>query len=182
LTYKAGDYHFTLAIRLTNIGEKLAGYYYIYGDEPWLGSYGTSTGNVGWAADGLHYFEGQIDVRKSNYFGMIDVGNKYVLGEGGDHTGLANFISWHGLVPPDEAYFSNGDDVSGMPPGKRVPLSSKDNRVLFAQWGERLLYPGQSETIMMGIGMLPPAPVGTPPTDPKVQIDWDYMNKLFAMP
>src|SRR6185369_8729151 len=65
LTYNAGDYHFQLTIRFKNIGDRPTDYYYVYGDEPWLGDYGTSAGNVGWAADGLHYFEGPVDTTNS---------------------------------------------------------------------------------------------------------------------
>jgi len=66
---------------------------YVYGDEPWLGNYGSSAGDVGWVADGLVLHEGAIDVNKYNFLGFYDYGNDVIV-ELHNFTGMANFIEW----------------------------------------------------------------------------------------
>ena len=176
---RAGDTYFLMAIKITNIGNRPASYYYVYGDEPWLGEYGTSVGNVGWTADRLYYYETAIDTRKYNWFGMFDGGNKVVPGEKGDFTNLSNFIEWLGMVRPEVAYFSNKEGKYANE-AEKVPLYSKDNRVLFAQWGPRPIAPDQSETIIMAIGMGTNGPKDPFPKKPEVVIDWEKFNYALA--
>jgi len=53
---------------------------------------------------------------------------------------------------PDLGYFSNKEgkfaEVS-----EKVPLYSRNNRVMFLQWGPRLILPGQSDLILLTIGI-----------------------------
>jgi len=87
----AGEPYFILQIRMSNEGDQPATYYYVYGDEPWLGNYGTSGGNVGWAADGLYQFVSRLDTKKYHYAGLFDFEND-AIGEGHAYTFTANFI------------------------------------------------------------------------------------------
>jgi hypothetical protein len=151
--FHAGDRHFVLAINITNRGEKPAEYYYVYGDEPWVGDYGTSTGNVGWTRDKLYLYESAIDPSRESYAGMFDFGNRIVPGENSrEFSGLANFIEWLGTPRPDVVYFSNKEG-SFANEEEKVPLYSRTNRVMFLQWGPRVIQPGQSELLTMAVGM-----------------------------
>jgi hypothetical protein len=148
--FTAGKNYFVLSIQISNTGSWPTTYFYIYGDEPWLGNYGTSGGNVGWAADGLHRYRGLINTRKLHYAGLFDFGND-AIGEGHDFTLTANFIAWFGNVEPF-VFFSNGpSDLPGINE-KLMPLSG-NARFLGIQWGPRTLLPGQSEKYTMAIGM-----------------------------
>ncbi len=148
--FKAGETYFTLSIRIRNVGNLPTTFYYLYGDEPWLGNYGTSGGNVGWAADGIHQYKGWLDTKKLHYAGLFDFGND-AIGEGHDFTLLANFIAWFGDVEPF-VFFSNGPSDFPKLNDKRAPLSG-DARFIGIQWGPRTLQPGQSEVYTMKIGM-----------------------------
>jgi len=179
LFYKAGDRHVVLAIRIKNIGDRLTGFFYVYGDEPWLGDYGTSQGNVGWAGDKLYHYTGLVDPAKYSTAGMADLGNPLSPYEQGrQFSGLANFISWIGMVRPTVVYFANRE---GDPhdESEKIPLDSPNNRVMFCQWGPTALPPRQSATIMLAIGMADRTPKTGLPVQPKLRMDWDEINKFM---
>ena len=147
--FRAGETYFVLSIRISNTGNRPTTYYYVYGDEPWLGNYGKSGGNVGWAADGLYQYKGWLNTNKLHYAGLYDFGND-AIGEGHDFTLAANFIAWFGNVTP-LVWFSNGPMDFPESNEKPTPLSS-NARFIGIQWGPRTLQPGQSEEYSLAIG------------------------------
>ncbi|GAM10571.1 hypothetical protein OR1_02860 [Geobacter sp. OR-1] len=179
LIYRAGDQYFVLANRFKNLSEKPAAYFFVYGDEPWVGDYGSSGGNVGWVQDRQYYYEALIDPYKYSFAGMFDRGNPIVLGEKGPYSGMANFIEWVGDIKPDLVYFSNKEGKVNDE-SARVPLSSRDNRVMFLQWGPRLLAPQQTETNVMAIGMASKGATGAQPVKPDIRIDWADMHYIMT--
>jgi hypothetical protein len=148
--FKAGKTYFVLSVRISNAGSRPTTYFYVYGDEPWLGNYGTSGGNIGWAADGLYQYKGWLNINKLHYAGLFDYGNDAV-GEGHDFSLTANFIAWFGDVTPF-VFFSNGPMDFPESNEKPTPLSS-NTRYIGIQWGPRTLQPGQAEAYTMAIGM-----------------------------
>lgn len=147
-SFTAGETYFNLEIKISNNGKRAINYSYYYGDEPWVGYYGTSLGDVGWVKDRLVNYEEEIDSRKYTYAGIADVGNS-VIGEQPVYTNLANFIEWFGEEIP-EVYFSN--TPGALPkPGSKIPLESNE-RFVGLQW-QRTLLPGASSTIRLAIGM-----------------------------
>lgn len=177
--YRAGEPYLVLAIRITNAGERPAGYYYVYGDEPWVGDYGTSAGNVAWTKDRLLFYESMIDPKNNSFVGMYDYGNRAINEQKARFTRMANFIEWIGMVRPQLVYVSNKEgQISDE--SQHVPLDSKDNRVLFLQWGPRLLKPGQSDLLIMAIGMAGHDPKSDLPVKPEITIDWDDLNFVLT--
>ncbi len=176
--FRAGTRYFTLAIRFTNTGRFPGGYYYVYGDEPWVGNYGTSIGNVGWVRDRLVPYEEAIDPREHRWAGYFDYGNE-AAGEEHIFSGIANFIEWQGNITPDLVYFSNQIGTYA-PPERRVPLNHPNNRVLFLQWGPRLLDPGQSDTIILSIGMADSDPASGFPVKPDTSLDPAFLEPFFS--
>jgi hypothetical protein len=179
LFFNANNRFLTLSINIKNIGDRPTGYYYVYGDEPWLGDYGTSKGNVGWAKDKLYYYAGIVDPVAHSTAGMADLGNPISpFEQGRDFSGLANFISWIGMVRPSLVYFANkeGDPHEEK---ERVPLDSPNNRVIFCQWGPVKLLPQESTTITLAIGMAERDKKTGIPVQPELKLDWDAMNKLM---
>ncbi len=168
--FRAGETYFTLLIKITNMGMYPATYFYVYGDEPWVGEFGSSAGNVGWVKDRLYYYEGMVDPRKYSYAGMYDIGNPVILGEKRKFTGVANFIEWMGELTPDLVYFSNKEGEFAEEK-ERVPLYSKDNRVIFLQWGPRRLLPGRYEYMILAIGMAGNEPKSGFPVKPVVTLN-----------
>ena len=149
MSFTAGEPYFILQVDITNTGNDTVGFSYLYGDEPWVGYYGTSLGDVGWTADGLVGYESFVDTGKHNYFGMADLGNR-LIGEKPVYTNLANFIEWRPELRPDTAYFTN--DLKRFPKaGDRLPLESTE-RFLGVLW-EYFLKPSQTVTASLAVGM-----------------------------
>ncbi|MGB9082101.1 MAG: hypothetical protein WCD00_12450 [Desulfuromonadaceae bacterium] len=176
--FLAGEPYFILSIKITNGGTLPVRYHYLYGDEPWLGDFGSSRGNVGWVRDRLYLYEGPIDTGKYTYAGMFDSGNPVIGGQRGDFTGVANFIEWMGDNRPEQAYFSNSIGRYA-PEDARVPLDSPDNRVIFLQWGPRALQPGQSETYTLAIGMAAYDEKSGLPSKPPIMLDYKGIQRLI---
>jgi hypothetical protein len=165
--FKAGDTFFLLTINIKNIGNRPVTYDYLYGDDPWVGNYGTSGGNVGWSGDGFYYFSGKLNTKKFNYAGYFDLGNE-AIGQRHNFTWAANFIEWFGDIEPF-VYFSNGP--FDIPPlnNEKIPLSS-NARFIGINWGARTLKPGQAETYTLAIGMAEHDPQTGFPVKPKVDL------------
>lgn len=135
--FRAGLPYFKLGIRITNVGEHDVSYSYFYGDEPWVGEFGSSAGNIGWTADGVVRVEKYVDVSRHRWLGILD-----------EDSGTANFLSWMGEDAPDAAYFSN---VGGVVRGGEPPLRS--NEVFVAlEWRDRVLAPGEGRSMLFSIG------------------------------
>lgn len=148
VNFTAGETWFNLEITITNNGDKPLHYNYVYGDEPWVGYYGTALGDVGWVKDRLVNHEEVLDSLKYSYAGLVDSGNR-VIGERPVYTNLANFIEWFGAERP-MVYFA---DRGGYPPlpGTKKPLESNE-RFIGLEWA-RPLSPGESASIRLAIGM-----------------------------
>jgi len=163
--FRAGDPFFVLTVRIRNMGDNPVKYYYVYGDEPWVGNYGTSAGNVGWVKDRVIGFEQRVDTRKYHWAGVWDDGND-AIGEGHDFTKAANFIEWLGPIGPT-VYFSNkGGDVPRKYKGT-VPLSG-DSRFIGLYWGPREIRPGKADSYELVIGMALRDPKTGFPVKPEV--------------
>lgn len=164
--FTVGDTFFTLTIKVTNLGSSPAGFIYLYGDEPWVGDYGTSRGDVGWVSDGLVNYETKIDSLKYTYAGMFHYGNS-AFDEGHNFTLKANFIEWFGPTRPD-VYFANLEgplqDSAGL---RKIPLKS-NSRFIGLEWPCRFLMPQQSISYNLAIGMAGYDPVRKLPVKPDV--------------
>ncbi len=169
--FKAGEPYFILSIRIDNTGDRPATYYYDYGDEPWLGNYGTSGGNVGWASDGvsnyIYKYKGRLNTKKFHSAGLFDFGND-AIGENHDFTFTANFIRWYSDVDPF-VFFSNGPYDFPQMNENKVPLSS-NTRFIGLQWGPQILQPGQSKTYTLAIGMADRDPKSGFPVEPQIDL------------
>jgi hypothetical protein len=167
--YTAGTSYVTLAVRFTNKGTVPLPIVYMYGDEPWIGIFGSSAGDVGWMGQELIQTEKYIDTQKYSYFGMFDFGNE-LAGEGHNFTGFANFLEWDKGSRPSKAYISN---FSGglNDPNKIVPLVSPTNRFIGLQYGPYLLQPGESFGFTLAIGLAENDPKSGFPIKPKTGLN-----------
>lgn len=166
LFYKAGEPFVTLVTNFRNVGSAPTLFAYLYGDEPWVGDYGSSGGNVGWLSDRIILTEYKFDTARYTYAGMFDYGNP-LIGENREfHTGKANFIEWQPDSRPDIGYFSNqfGRIAAAE---KQVPLASPDNRVIALQWGPKYLNPGQTFSFTIAVGMAETNPATGLPVKPR---------------
>lgn len=138
--FAAGEPFFKLGIRLTALGPAAVTYSYLYGDEPWVGRFGTAEGNVGWVEGAVIPTEGKVDLARHGWAGIVDIKSSH-----------ANYIEWLGDDPPDDVYVSNR-------PGQfadaalQVPLTS--NEIFIGlQWLGRRLAPGEGRTMRLAIGL-----------------------------
>jgi hypothetical protein len=150
--FVAGEPFFRLTIRLRNLGPGAIRYSYLYGDEPWVGHFGSAEGNIGWRPGELIRIETAIDPGVA-VAGILD-----------EKSGIADFIAWGGEDLPGFVYVSNqGGRVSN--PRRRVPLTS--NEIFFGlEWMGRKLEPGQGRTMLLTIGMARPDPSSGVPAAP----------------
>ncbi len=166
LLFRAGDDYFIVRTKLSNIGNNIINYGYIVGDEPWIGDFGSSYGDVGWYQGGLIEREDYLSPFHYNYAGYWDRGN-HAAGEKGSFSGYANFIQWFSPVP-SFVYFANQFDKCCS---KSIPLWSNDNRVINLLWNNQGLLPGQSKQYVLAFGMARINPLTGFPQKPQVYLE-----------
>jgi hypothetical protein len=150
--FHAGLPFFKLGIRLVNVGELPGRYDYIYGDEPWVGEFGSAAGNVGWLGSGIVPREGFVDAKANWYAGILD-----------EKSNVADFIAWLGDDRPDAAYFSN---AAGIVDPSGPPLASNEI-FIGVEWRNRSLAPGEARSMLLAIGMADRAADGVTPVVPQ---------------
>jgi hypothetical protein len=146
--FKAGKPWFRLGVNLMNVGDEPVSISYAYGDEPWVGEFGSAEGNYGWTADGIATTVTLFDPRTMQYGGIIDA-----------KTGLADFISWS-LSPPDIAFFSNHP---GTPMPREIGQPLESNEIFIGlEWRDRLIEEGEVFSARLTIGLAGRGPNGHP--------------------
>jgi hypothetical protein len=148
--FTAGRPYLLLGVSIENVGTVPVRYKFLYGDEPWVGKYGSAAGNLGWTADGIFADESQIDPIGHRWAGIVDT-----------ETGTANFLAWLGSEFPTLVYVSN--DVGELVPGR--PLAS-EHIFIGTEW-HRELGPGEAQHLLLAIGMAERDAAGhlSPPAD-----------------
>lgn len=169
LFYRSGDRHVILTTEISNAGSVPASFVYLYGDEPWIGDFGSSAGDVGWTEKELLLTERDIDLKRNSFIGMFDYGNP-LAGEIHNFSGAANFIEWDKDIPPDKAYVSNfsGGTMQGKKP---MPLTSNSNRFIGLQWGPLTINPGESFHFSIAVGMADNDPETGMPVKPETKLN-----------
>ena len=163
---RAGDDYFILKVRITNASKTPISYGYAYGDEPWVGEFGSSDGDVGWHKGGLVKHERFVSPIEHSYAGYWDYGND-AAHEGQAYTGKANFIQW--LTPmPSYVFFSNDFDYCC---NETKPLNGKYSRVINIVWLNQMLMPGKSRDHILAIGMARVNPETGFPEKPAVALN-----------
>lgn len=176
--FQAGKPYYILVQRVRNKGVAPVRYSWVYADEPWVGSYGSSRGNVGWSSGRFHYYEGKVDPRSSSFAGIADMGNP-VAGEiPGNYSGMANFIEWLGDRPPTFVYFANQIGRFAEE-GQKVPFAHLTNRCIGLEWWPEPLAPGAEHVYLLAIGMAERGPDGKP-VKPQVEIEGNVLERALA--
>jgi hypothetical protein len=165
-SFQAGDDYFTLKVMFTNSGLRPVIHGYSWGDEPWVGDFGTSEGDVGWYESGLIQKERLISPNRYRYVGFWDYGNE-AAGEGHEFSGRANFVEWAAPVP-SFVFLSNSIDECC---DESAPLSSKKDRTVSIVWHDQLLMPGERRTYTLAIGMASMNPKTGMPLKPVTQLN-----------
>lgn len=160
--FRAGENYFTLKIRIINPNTSPLTYGLAYGDEPWVGSFGASTGDIGWYADGLIKYETFISPHQYSYAGFWNHGNDAAGEDTTGYSNCANFIEW---VSPRPSYVFLSNSLANCCQ-ENVPLYSIFNRSINIVWLNMLLLPGDSKDHILIIGMAEVDPLAGIPVKP----------------
>lgn len=146
--FRAGLPWFKLGIRFTNASDQPLRFAYAYGDEPWVGHFGSAAGNVGWIRQGIVRVEGPVDAGEGRFAGMLD-----------EQSGLAAFVAWAAATAPDRVYFANEPGSRFRRLGQRL---SSNEVFVGLEWLDLTLRPGESRSILLTVGMARAGARGVP--------------------
>ncbi len=144
---RAADEFLTLNVEFMNKSNIPVEFIYVYGDDPWIGNFGNSLGDVGWTETGIVKHETFISPLANQYAGFWDYGND-AAGEKHNYTGMANFIKWISPLP-SHVYFSNSFANCCL---NDTPIASYFNRIINVMWSDWVLLPGQTTAFTLLIG------------------------------
>jgi len=149
--FRAGWPFFRLGLRFQNGSDRPVRITYAYGDEPWVGHFGSSAGNVGVVPGRIVPIATTVDPG-SRWAGILD-----------EETGVTAFLAWPPDQRPNLVYFSNSSGFDPAAMGR--PLTS--NSVFIGmEWQDRVLAPGDGLSVLLTVGMArSPAP-SVPPVVP----------------
>ena len=176
-----------IATRITNRCERPVHFDFFTGDDPWIGTYHSAEGDVGWTTDGIVRREKLFKRGEFSAGGLYDLGNRESGEQELGYSGQANFILLDpGLPLPDLAAFANSfaHDERDIDP-KHVLVSTK-MIALNLGWRERVLLPKEGFTVAFAMGLANPGQVRTPgypamPELPEVtDDDWSSWRKYLA--
>jgi hypothetical protein len=163
--FRAGEDYFILKVGFTNETGREISYNFAYGDEPWVGDFGSSDGDVGWYEGGLIEYEKSLPIDKYGFAGYWDVGNR-AADEDFKYAGYANFIEW--LDRPTYVLFSNSDSLCC---DEGTPLYAKFNRMIEVVWFNKTLKPQETKYHSLAIGMARPDAVTGFPLKPDITVN-----------
>lgn len=122
------------------------------GDDPWIGLYASSEGDVGWTPQGIVRTETALGL------GQFTSGGFYDLGAAGERPGSfsnqANFFALDPALPlPDFVAFANRFAHRSKEVDSSRPLDNKTMTALNLGWRARSLAPGESMDMAMALGL-----------------------------
>ena len=147
--FKAGRPFFRLGINVMNLSDAPVRISYLYGDEPWVGEFGSAEGNQGWVEGEIVPTAGFVDPGTHRWAGVVDV-----------DSGVANFISWDAAVRPDRVFFGNR---AGTPRPADLGRPLDSNEIFIGmEWRTRTLGPGELLSLQLTLGLAELQPNGIP--------------------
>ncbi|MFH1532787.1 MAG: hypothetical protein ABIK09_18855 [Pseudomonadota bacterium] len=152
LSWPDGAAYVLIASHVRNVCDAPRRLSFWTGEDPWIGTYKTSEGDVGWTNEGLVRAEVQVDPGTFRWGGLYDLGNELSGESPGAFSGAANFIMPDPGTPPDRVLFANrfahGEDE--LTPGK--PLDNKTLTAINLGWVDRVLGPGETLRVVVAMG------------------------------
>jgi hypothetical protein len=182
---KAETRTWIIATRVQNRCERPVHFDLWTGDDPWIGLYASSEGDVGWTPKGI--------VRNETAFGtgQFTTGGFYDLGAVGEKPGSfsnqANFFALDPALPlPDFAAFANRFAHGSNDVDSRRPLDNKTMTALNLGWRARTLAPGASMDVAMALGMANTVDGDAGETLPRLPAlgddDWSTWRRFMKSP
>ncbi|MBI5544066.1 MAG: hypothetical protein HY901_09275 [Deltaproteobacteria bacterium] len=178
-TARADAVWWIVATRITNRCERPARFHFFTGDDPWLGRYQSSDGDVGWTPEGL--LEHEAELVPFTEGGIYDLGNR-ALGQSPEaFSNQASFFQVDpGSPPPDRAFLANrfAHTLSEIDP--HHVLTNRSMIALNLGWTDRTLAPGASLTVALAMGLAVTGEPGTVPRSPPISDeDWSVWRRYL---
>ena len=143
-----------LATRITNRCDHAIRFDFFTGDDPWIGLYKSSDGDVGWISQGLVRHEQALGAGEFVVGGLYDLGNEALGQEEGSFSGQANFFLLDPALPlPDLAAFANSFAHHAEDVDETRALDNKTLTALNLGWLDRTLAPGKGLTVALALGL-----------------------------
>ncbi len=181
-TMERGARHLVIATRVSNRCDRPLRFDLWSGDDPWLGTYASSDGDVGWIPGELIRHGRVLRLGAFSEGGFYDLGNS-ALGQ--RETGFSNQADVFLLDPaaalPDLALFANrfAHAASEVDPSR--PLDNKGMIALNLGWLARELAPGEGLTVAFALGLAETGEPGSIPRAPPVSLaEWSRWRRHLA--
>jgi hypothetical protein len=168
-----------IATRIVNICRHPVRFDLFSGDDPWIGLYRSSDGDVGWTPEGLVRRETAFGIGRFTAGGFYDLGNQALGQQEGSFSNQANFLLLDPAVPlPDLTLFANRFAHHRKEIDPRRPLDNKSLTALNMGWRRQRLLPGQALTVAFALGRARTRRPGEIPTLPEIEpADWSVWRQ-----
>jgi hypothetical protein len=173
-----------IATRIANTCDHAIRFDFFSGDDPWLGLYRTSDGDVGWTPEGLVRNERALDLGRFSAGGIYDLGNGALGQKEGSFTNQADFFEIDPAVPlPDKTFFANSFAHREADIDPDRPLDNKTLTAINLGWIDRRLAPGEAFTVAFALGLASTSAPGRVPAVPAVtDADWSAWRRYLREP
>lgn len=173
-TTRAGVRWWILATRVTNGCDHPVRFDLFSGEDPWIGRYRSSDGDVGWTAGQLVRHEAAFGPGEWESGGLYDLGNRALGQTEGSFSNQADAFVLDPATPlPDVVLYANrfAHDASEVDPER--PLDNQTLTAVNLGWRGRTLAPGEGLTVAMALGMAETGEPGAVPRAPALtDADW----------
>lgn len=143
-----------IATRITNRCNHPAHFDFFSGDDPWIGLYKSSDGDVGWTPNGLVRNERRLEIGDFTAGGLWDLGNAALGQTEGSFSNQANFFALDPtLALPDEADFANRFAHEKSEIDSTKPLDNRSMTALNLGWTNQQLAPEASKDYVFALGL-----------------------------
>ena len=146
------------------------------GEDPWIGRYRTSEGDVGWYSGGIVKTELALEGSQFRWGGMYDLGNDLT---GEDSSRFSNVANFHAVDPslpaPSVAFFANrfAHAAEDIEPGR--PLDNKSLTAFNLGWTKIALAAGDDVRFRYAFGRALTFAPGDQPRPPKIPAEhWSF--------
>ena len=170
-----------LATRITNACDHPIRFDFFTGDDPWLGRYHTSDGDVGWTPAGTIRRERMLGLGRFTVGGIWDLGNTRLGQQEGSFTNQANFIRLDPATPlPDKTFVANAFAHRETDIDPERPLDNRSLTALNMGWTDRRLAPRESLLVAFALGLADTSSEVALPSAPKIaDEDWSVWRRYL---
>jgi len=153
VTWSSARY-WIVSTRITNRCNHPVHFDFFTGDDPWIGTYKSSDGDVGWTPNRTVRNEARFEAGDFTSGGLWDLGNQALGQREGSFSNQADFIALDPSLPlPDEANFANRFAHDHSEVDSARPLDNHSMTALNLGWTEERLLPGQSMQVAYALGL-----------------------------